>query len=245
MIFTAIQPEYREAIEYFHGWYQEGLIDPESFTQTASQYLAKGKMDPERLGAYIWWETEEVVGPERAADYALVGPLRAPRPPLGRPLNNSEYNRAAFVITAVNKHPEVTMRWIDRLYEPYMSAQVTWGPLGIIYELDENGMLVNLPLPEGVSMGEYRQRVAPTGVGVVLQEHFGTVVDMEPRAKQRLQDIEEVYAPYQRQRTIHDLLLPEELEQINILEQDILDFVNLKRATWIVDGGIEQNGSPI
>lgn len=33
---------------------------------------------------------------------------------------------------------------------------------------------------------------------------------------------------------------PEELERINILEQDILDFVNLKRATWIVDGGIEE-----
>ena len=90
-------------------------------------------------------------------------------------------------------------------------------------------------------MGEYRQRVAPTGVGVVLQEHFGTVVDMEPRAKQRLQDIEEVYAPYQEAENYPMIFFsPEELEQINILEQDILDFVNLKRATWIVDGGIEQ-----
>lgn len=242
VIFTAIQPEYKEAIQYFHGWYKEGLIDPESFTQNSSQYLAKGKTDPERLGAYIWWETEEVVGPERAKDYALVPPLEGPNGHriVGRS-NNSEYNRAAFVITAVNKYPEITMRWIDRLYEPYMSAQVNWGPLGIIYELDENGMLVNLPLPEGVSMGEYRQRVAPTGVGVVLREHFGTVVDMEPRAKQRLKDIEEIYAPYQESEHYPMIFFsPEELERINILEQDILDFVNLKRATWIVDGGIEE-----
>ena len=50
------------------------------------------------------------------------------------------------------------MRWIDQQYEPYMVAQIHWGPLDIVFEKDENGKLVNLPLPEGTSAGEFRQK---------------------------------------------------------------------------------------
>ncbi|MEK1830297.1 hypothetical protein AAAC51_18075 [Priestia megaterium] len=41
VIFTAAQPEYKEAIKYYHKWVKEGLIDPESFTQTTPQFLLK------------------------------------------------------------------------------------------------------------------------------------------------------------------------------------------------------------
>lgn len=241
VIFTATQPEYRKAIEYFHGWFEEGLVDPESFTQDAAQYLAKGKTEDPILGTYIWWETEEVVGPDRADDYALMGPLKGPdgHQVVGHS-NYSEYGRAAFAITKENEHPEVTMRWVDALYEPYLSAEISWGPVGIIYEKDKNGMLVNKELPEGVSMGEFRQKVAPGGVSVTLKEDFGKVVDMEPRAKQRLQDLEQYYAPSMEDEWYPQIFFsPEELEQINAIETDIKDYVNQMRAKWIVDGGIE------
>ncbi|WP_332698680.1 ABC transporter substrate-binding protein [Halalkalibacter lacteus] len=242
VIFTVVQPEYKEAIEYFHGWIEEGLIDDESFTHDVSQYFAKGKTSPATLGSYIWWETEEIVGPERADDYVLLPPLEGPNghKMVGRS-NYSEYGRAAFVITSANEHPEITMRWVDQLYEPKMSAQISWGPLGIIYEEDENGMLVNKELEEGVSMGELRQKVAPNGPVVVLAEHFGTVVDMESRAKKRLQDIEEVYAPYLVEENFPQIFFTEEeLARINRLEVDILDFVNQKQAVWLLNGGIEE-----
>jgi putative aldouronate transport system substrate-binding protein len=242
VFFTVVQPEYKEAIEYFHGWVEEGLIDPESFTQDVSQYFAKGKTNPETLGSYIWWESEEIVGPERADDYVLLPPLEGPNghKMVGRS-NYSEYGRAEFVITSANKHPEITMRWVDQLYEPKMSAQISWGPIGTIYEEDENGMLVNMELEEGVSMGELRQRVAPNGPVVVLAEHFGTVVDMEPRAKQRLQDIEEVYAPYLVEENYPQIFFTaEELDRINRLEVEIMDFVNQKQAVWLLNGGVEK-----
>ncbi|KAF6617002.1 ABC transporter substrate-binding protein, partial [Paenibacillus sp. EKM208P] len=79
VIFTASQPQYKEALKYIHdNWYKQGLIDPESFTQDAAQYLAKGKTPDETLGSYVWWEVEEVVGPERSKDYALLSPLKGP-----------------------------------------------------------------------------------------------------------------------------------------------------------------------
>ncbi|MDY7224154.1 extracellular solute-binding protein [Halalkalibacterium halodurans] len=242
VIFTAVQPEYKEAIAYFHDWVDEGLIDPEAFTHDVSQYFAKGKTNPPTLGAYIWWETEEIVGPERADDYVLLPPLEGPNghQMVGRS-NYSEYDRGAFVITSANKHPEITMRWVDQLYDPKMSAQISWGPIGIIYEEDEKGMLVNKELDEGVAMGELRQKVAPNGPTVVLAEHFGTVVDMEPRAKQRLNDIEEVYAPYLVEENYPDIFFTEEeLDRINRLEMEILDFVNQQQALWLLNGGVEE-----
>jgi putative aldouronate transport system substrate-binding protein len=133
------------------------------------------------------------------------------------------------------------MRWVDQLYEPYMSAQVNWGPIGEIYEQNEDGMLVNIPIPEGTTMGEYRQRVAPGGPFVVLEEHFGNVVDMEPRAKQRLEDIEQYYADYVWEESYPAVFFDEqELDELNFLEVDIMDYVERKYAQWLMDGGIEE-----
>lgn len=242
VIYTAVQPEYKDAISYLHQWVEEGLIDAESFTQDVQTYLAKGKAGEQaQLGSYVWWETEEVVGPDRASQYTLVAPLAGPTGIRGvGHSNGSEYGRAAFAITSVNQNPELTMRWIDLFYNPYVSAQVIWGPVGTIYTQDANGMLVNLPLPEGVSMGEFRQTVAPEGVGIILREDFGTVVDMEPRAQQRVLDLETIYKPFMEPQFYPSVFFTqEELDELNMMQTDITSFVNQKRAEWLANGGIE------
>ncbi|QYR19227.1 ABC transporter substrate-binding protein [Paenibacillus sp. sptzw28] len=239
VIFTAVQPQYKEALTYFNEkWYKQGLIDPESFTQQAPQYLAKGKTPEETLGSYVWWEIEEVVGTDRAKDYALVPPLVGPTgiKDIGRG-NGGGPGRGAFVITKEDKYPEVTMRWIDQQYEPYMAAQIHWGPIGIIYKKDANGKLVNLPLPAGKSMGEYRQTVAPNGAGVITKEDYQTIVDMEPRAQQRKKDLEKYYEPFMEKENYPGIFFdPEELDTINKIEPDLIKFVNTQRAKFIVDG---------
>jgi len=246
VIFTATQPEYKEALQYFHeNWYKQGLIDPESFTQDAPQYLAKGKTDPETLGSFVWWEIEEVVGPDRADDYALVAPLVGPNgdQTIGRG-NGGGPGRGSFVITKANKNPEITMRWIDEQFEPYMAAQIHWGPLDVVYEKDASGKLVNLPLPEGVSAGEFRQQVAPgSGApGVISIEDLGKVVDLEPRAQQRAKDLEEYYLPYMEDENYPSIFFePEELDEINKIEPELLKYVNTQRGKFIVDGGVNEN----
>ncbi|QSS98786.1 ABC transporter substrate-binding protein [Pontibacillus sp. ALD_SL1] len=242
VILTASQPEYKEAIKYFHGWVEEGLVDKESFTQDISQYLAKGKTEDVTLGSYVWWETEEVVGPDRADDYALMPPLEGPNGDklVGR-ANGSQYSRGAFVITKENQNPEVTMRWIDQQYEPYMAAQNFWGPIGEIYEKDEDGKLVNKEIPEGTTMGEYRQKVAPNQIGIILREHFGTVVEMEPRAKQRLKDLKNIYMPHMAEEKYPKVsLTAEELDTVNRIEPELIDYIDKKRAQWLMNGGVEE-----
>lgn len=245
VIFTAIQPEYKEALSYFNEkWYKQGLIDPESFTQEAPQYLAKGKTPDETLGSFIWWEIEEVVGTDRADDYALVAPLTGPtgKKTIGRS-NGGGPGRGAFVITKEDSSPEITMRWADEQYEPYMAAQVHWGPIDVIYKKDASGKLVNLPLPEGKSAGEYRQQVAPglAAPGIITKEDFQTIVDMEPRAQQRKKDLEKYYEPDMEAENYPNIFFtPEELDTINRIEPDLIKFVNTQRAKFLVDGNIDK-----
>ncbi|ADO56684.1 ABC transporter substrate-binding protein [Paenibacillus polymyxa] len=245
VIFTASQPQYKEALKYIHdNWYKQGLIDPESFTQDAAQYLAKGKTLDETLGSYVWWEVEEVVGPERSKDYALLPPLKGPNGDqmIGRN-NGGGPGRGSFVITKENRYPAMTMRWIDQQYDPYMAAQIHWGPLDVVFKKDEKGKMVNLPLPQGVSAGEFRQKVAPgTGnPGVITFDDFGKVVDMEPRAQKRAEYLEKYYTPYMKKENYPSIFFePDELDKINRIEPELIKYVNTQRGKFIVDGEVDE-----
>ncbi|MNW38208.1 Lipoprotein LipO precursor [compost metagenome] len=245
VIFTASQPQYKEALKYIHdNWYKQGLIDRESFTQDAAQYLAKGKTPDETLGSYVWWEVEEVVGPERSKDYALLPPLKGPNGDqmIGHS-NGGGPGRGGFVITKENRYPAMTMRWIDQQYDPYMAAQIHWGPLDVVFKKDEKGKLVNLPLPKGVSAGEFRQKVAPgTGnPGVITFDDFGKVVDMEPRAQKRADYLDKYYTPYMTKENYPSIFFePDELDKINRIEPELIKYVNTQRGKFIVDGDVDE-----
>ncbi|BCS82176.1 ABC transporter substrate-binding protein [Anaerocellum diazotrophicum] len=242
VIFTAVQPQYRNAIRYFHQWVKEGLIDKESFTQTKdpTALFAKGKTKDVTLGSFMWWEETEIVGPDREKDYAFVGPIKGlnnEKPVIYRS-NGSPWGRGAFVITKKNKYPEITARWIDLQYEPKMTAQIHWGPIGDVFE-EKNGRLVFKPLPPGVAMGEYRQKVAPNQVGVVTAEDFKNLVDMEARAKVRIERVKK-YGPYMTDENLPTLFFtPAELEKKNRIEVNLYQYVNKKRAEWLMFGRID------
>lgn len=244
VIYTAVQDEYKEAIKYFHDLYAEGLIDPESFTQDPAQYLAKGQNEADILGSFVWWETAEVVGPSRVANFEVMEPFfnAEGKRVTGRG-NGEDFSRAAAVITKDNKHVPETLRWIDMMYDKYLSPQINWGPEGDVFTKNENGVLVMGETPDGSSMGEYRQKVCPGGGSpiIITKDDFGKYVDMEPRAKERLETIKEKFDPYMEPQNYPLVFLDgDELEELNMIETDIKTTVNNKRAEWIMNGGIDE-----
>jgi putative aldouronate transport system substrate-binding protein len=134
------------------------------------------------------------------------------------------------------------MRWVDALYEPRMSAQVSYGPVGETLVENADGILEQAQLPEGVNAGELRQKVALGGGAphVITRSDFESVILPEPRALQRAQALEENYLPYIEPDFYPSVFFDvEELEQIGQIEPDIDALVEQKRAEWIVSGGIE------
>jgi len=240
VIYTAAQEEYRDSIARLHEWYADGLLDPESFTQTDAQYLAKGQANPDLLGSFVWWETEEVVGTDSADDYVLLPPLEGPAGRLVGRSNLSDIGRNGFSITRVNKYASATMRWVDRLYDPVMSAQVSWGPIGEGLEKKAEGVLTSILDKGGEAASEKRQKIAPDGPRAILADQFGTVVEAEPRAAQRLADLQRVYEPYLEEQNLPPMYMTkDELDRLALIEADITTLVAEKRAAWIARGGVE------
>lgn len=241
VIFTAARDEWKAGIRELGEWYQAGLIDAESFSQDDAAYLAKGKGDPMALGSFFWWELKEVVGEDRSADFVHVGILKGADGVQRASVSNfQEINRGAFAITSANKYPAATMRWVDRLYDPVMSAQTSWGPIGITLEKDANGILVQIPAKAGESEGERRQKVAPGGPKITTAEDFEKVVAPEPRAKERQDMCKEFYEPFKANDKYPPVMMSnEELDQISQPMTDINTLIKQKFASWIVNGTVD------
>lgn len=240
--FTPLMERWREATEYYHDWVAKGLIDMEVFSQSQDAFLAKGKAKDQKLGAFYWWESETVVtNPE---DYIVLNPLIGP---YGDQIigvaNNPEISKGNFVVLSSCVNPEVLLTYIDRFYDPVISAQINYGPIGVVYEeeLDSKGMLVQKPIPDGMTADEFRLKNAPLGIMYLGDYHWKNVVNMEPRAVLRLERLEKVAKPFVYPGAKPLPLLSYTLEEINILsriETNLNDFMYQKQTEWLKDGGL-------
>lgn len=240
-VFTATTDAWKEGVKQLAAWYAEGLIDTESFSQDDTAYLAKGKAEKESLGAFYWWEATEFVGSDREGHYELC-PVLAGVDGVKRASvsNNQEIARGAFAMTRTCQYQAAVMRWVDRMYDPVMSAQNDWGPIGVTLEYDENHMLAQIPAKEGESAGERRQKVAPGGPKAITAKDFETVVLPEPRAALRQQQVTEVYQPWAANDAFPPVVFTNaELDDLSLIESDVASLVKQSFAQWVVNGGID------
>ncbi len=241
VIFTADKEGYKEAIKYFHEMWDKGLIDTESFEQDWNTYVAKGK--EQKYGVYFTWDKMNITGDNDQYDVlpVLVGPSGEKH--VTR-TNGLGFSRDRFVITSANKNLELTAKWVDKMYEPLQSVQNNWGTYGDteqanIFELDGD-MLKHLPL-DGTAPGELRQKTEAAGPLAILDDYYGTVTTMPDDAKWRLDLMHEYYLPYITDENNYPkvFLDKKESDRINKIETDMWDYIYLKRAEWITNGGID------
>lgn len=242
IVFTAIMPEFKEATNYFAGWVTRGLIDKEVFSQSQDAFLAKGKATDQKLGSFYWWESETVVtNPE---DYIVLNPLIGLE---GQQMigvaNNQEISKGNFVVFSKCAYPEILLTYMDRFYDPVISAQINYGPIGIVYEeqLDENGMLVQKPIPDGMTADELRLKNAPLGLIYLSYEQWNTVVNMEPRAKLRLDRLDAFAIPfvYEGATPIPNLSYTlEEINKLSTIEMNLYDYIYQSQTNWLLNGGV-------
>ncbi|UUZ85261.1 extracellular solute-binding protein [Paenibacillus sp. P26] len=69
VVYTAVQPEYKEATKYFNKLFAEGLVDQESLTHDEKVYGSKLRSKDRNVGAFVAWTASTYMDPEQAADY--------------------------------------------------------------------------------------------------------------------------------------------------------------------------------
>ncbi|GAF17656.1 LOW QUALITY PROTEIN: ABC transporter, substrate-binding protein [Bacillus sp. JCM 19046] len=227
---------YKEYLTYMNMLFEEGLLDPETFSQSDEQKKAKGQEN--RLGLFPDWFSFFTTG--QPEDEAMNNPMFHPlsSPITDEPLIpiNPGITRGTFAITSNNEYPEASIRWVDYFYSQEGSEFLDMGPEGYLFELDESGNKVKLdPPPQFDSSEDF---VVHRLLMVFRHQHSLvqkvsrvslTSFLMQKRLKRSIH-MEEVPIPLL-------YLTNEEQEIVNTIEVDLKSYVEQLEARFIT--GVE------
>ena len=243
VICSATQQGFKDGIAWLHSLYEQGLIDPEAFTQEWSTYVSKGKSG--RYGVCFSWDVANI---DNLQDWvplpALTADTRNITPQNGS--FTSGYDRGRCVVTAVAKNPALVCAWLDQMYDPFQSAQNNWGTYGEddefdIFELGENEkgeeMLKHAPLGDA-SPVEVREAEAVGGPLAILDEYYGVYVTCPDDAQYRLDWIKDYYTPDMNTKYVYPnvFMSQEDTEELSNLMADISKTINANKSDWIMNG---------
>lgn len=243
VICAATQQGYKEGIEWLHSLYDQGLIDPEAFTQEWSTYVSKGKSG--RYGVCFSWDVANI---DNLEDWVPLPALTADTTNI-TPQNGSftsGFERGRCVVTAVAENPALVCAWLDQMYDPFQSPQNNWGTYGEdddfdIFELGENAdseeMLVHAPLGDA-SPVEVREAEMVGGPLAVLDDYYDVYVTCPDDAQYRLDWIKEYYTPDMNNDYVYPNVFMdrEDTEELSNLQADIEKTINAYKSEWIMNG---------
>lgn len=243
VICTATQQGYKEGLQWLHKLYEEGLIDPEAFTQEWSTYVSKGKSG--RYGLCFSWDVANI---DNLKDWVPLPPLKADTTSV-TPQNSSYtsgYDRGRTVVTAKAQNPALVCAWLDQMYAPIQSPQNNWGTYGEDDEFDIFEMGVNEkgePMLHHADLGdespvEVREKESVGGPLAILDEYYGEYVTVPDDAQYRLDWIRDYYTPYMSTKYVYPnvFMSEEDSERLAVLQTDLQKNINMKRSEWIRDG---------
>jgi putative aldouronate transport system substrate-binding protein len=151
----------------------------------------------------------------------------------------------AFAVTKACKNPELLLKWADQLYDPKMSMQAIYGPIGVFFESqsDSNGVYPNKKPPAGTTEGELKAMNELLGPVAQLSEHYGTLYYMEDRAKERLNDLKDFWFTRVKDFSYYPSVIYtlEEIEVLNDKLPDLKSYTSEMTAKWLMNGGIDQD----
>lgn len=221
--FTITEEAWFNAIVELNSWYSEGLIRSASFTQDQDTFLAKGQNGS--YGAFYWWEKETVVSnPE---DYIIVLPLKNDDGNRYVGVSNElEIEKGECVILASCEDKVGLLKYFDKFFEPDFSAQLNYGSIevGAFKSEKVDGKLIPNDDHGVQSADDFRMKNAPYGVLYLTQKEWDSSVEMESRAKLRLERLNQFIKPYSYKNAIGIPNLNytvEELNQLNISESSL------------------------
>ena len=126
-VYVPMQDNYRQYLKFMHTLWEEGLLDPETFTQNNDQYTAKiqnyvlGVATPGDMHANFLEE-------EKKAAYSLVGPLTSTFNDtpcwIAQPFEGGH----SFAITNKCADPETAVKLLDYFYSDICSTMTKCGP---------------------------------------------------------------------------------------------------------------------
>lgn len=198
VVFTIEYEQWFNAIVELNDWYNRGLIRSTAFTQTQDEFLARGQDG--RYGAFYWWEKETVVASSLQDNYIMLEPLvddATGKQYVGLS-NELEVQKGECVILSSCGNISGLLSYFDKFFEPDYSAQLNYGSIesGAFYSEKVDGKLIPNDDHGSQSADDFRMKNAPYGVVYLTEEVWENYVEMESRAKLRLERLNSWVKPY-------------------------------------------------
>lgn len=189
VVFTIEDENWFRGICELNTWYNQGLIRSSALTQDQDTFLALGQDG--RYGSFYWWEKDTVVADSDA--YIIVQPLiddETGKRYVGLS-NEQEVEAGECVILSSCSDKATLLSYFDNFFEPENSAQLNYGSIesGAFLAQKQNGKLIPNDDHGAQSADDFRMRNAPYGVVYLTEEVWRDSVEMESRAKLRLEQL--------------------------------------------------------
>lgn len=242
--FVCADEKYRDAVTYFHDWYEEGLMDPEMFSQDDTQLMSKCSQG--YVGVSTWWYIDELMG-EYADDYVFLPILDGPDGTHNVTVRSGgATNSGNLSITSACESPINLLKFFDQWYDPENVMQLQYGPIGTYFtEQDENGVWKSITDEEsqakyGKSAGELKGEYEVYGPKLILSDYYNSVFQLEDRAQERLTDLNDFWMPYVDSTVSYPIdcvFTEDELDTIDMYKTDFENTVSEQEGLWLKDGG--------
>ena len=251
VVSAATTEGFKKGVAWLHKLYDEGLIDPDAFTQEWSTYVAKGKSG--RYGVCFSWDVANIVS--ISMDDLIAGKGWQPLPALTADVRNitpttgsytSGFDRGRCVVTANAKNPALICAWLDQMYAPLQSPQNNWGTYGEDDEFDIFEMSTNAngePMLKHTWLGdaspvEVREAECVGGPLAILDSYYGVYVTCPDDAQYRLDWIKNVYTPDMNTKYVYPnvFMNTDDTKKVSDLSADLNKCINTARADWIMNG---------
>lgn len=198
VIFTVEDINWFRAVKTMQEWYSAELISSSAFTQTQDEFLARGQDG--RYASFYWWEKDTVVAKDRRDDYIVLQPLvddETGKQYVGLS-NELEVEKSECVILSSCKDKAGLLSYFDKFFEPDYSAQLNYGSIdsGAFQKQKVDGKLIPNDDHGKQSADDFRMKNAPYGVVYLTQDEWNNNVEMESRAKLRLERLNAYVKPY-------------------------------------------------
>ena len=253
VIFTPIQPEFKEGLQWIASLIDEGLIEKEALTQTEEQLKTKGSnLDIALLGGFTsatWWSGVGSDNGEgsRCREYSGLSPLEGPNGVRISPWASTGFNMGNSVIPTACEDPVPLLKMLDYMLSDEATLRSQVGELGVDYnEPDEGAPGINgkpalyAKIPTSNTTGGTTGDEADTAMPNVFPSNrtsdfrLGEQADYSDPETQwqqepRLYNESATYfAPYADEHMMYPgavNLTAEESEKINFMKTQINDYV--------------------
>ena len=138
-VFMPMEENYKEAVKWMRQLWEEGVVDPEYFTQDGSMQTAKQQADGgSQVGLIFGWTADAQVGPnvnqfktlEAVEGYDGNHYVEAAT-------NYLDISDRELMISKDCKDPDTLLKWADEFYTDLASLQTFYGTIGS--QITDNG----------------------------------------------------------------------------------------------------------